>query len=368
MNIRKCKMVLSVMIAQILILSSLAQAEIWSWEYFRAPSINNISPIETTFEDFDGATFVGRYRFAGDANYNQGFRLDRSSNPSTWTTIHDTDVDGVIVYGIHGNIVAGEYQVVESLGNGINQSVYNGFFSTDSGATLNPLVLSGAASGSSAIPTGVVGSKIIGTYYSNPVTALQVAERGWYNRTNTGGLGFVHDTANAQTQYFSIANAESTEAWGMLGNSVVFGQANFNDPTGLYAAGFLYDLTTQSETILRSPFEDYANTSFYGSDDESRIVGVIGGSAESNGVRGILYYVATQNWELLDAPGATDTWAMSIHGDQIVGSAFFADPNGSGQYRVEGFIATAIPEPTSTLLLFLGGIFCLSLGRKRWLA
>ena len=341
----------------------MAQTEGWSWEFLRAPSSNNVLPIETTFEDFDGATYVGRYRFEGATSYNRGFRFDRTSD--TWTSIHDSGFEGEVVYGIRGNLLAGESQVVEGSGNQAYYSVYNGFFSTNGGATLSPLVLNGAANGSTAIPTGVSGSKIVGTYFTNAVTALQVAERGWHDRPNTGGMGFVHDTANSQTQYFSISNAQTTEAWGMLGNSVVFGQASFNNPTGLYSAGFLYDLTTQNETILQAPFQGYADTSFYGSDDEGRIVGVVDGNTAGHGVRGVLYYVATQHWELLDAPGATDTWALSIHGDQIVGSAFFADPTGSGQYRVEGFIATAIPEPSSTVLLFVGLVSLLFAARAK---
>jgi hypothetical protein len=83
--------------------------------------------------------------------------------------------------------------------------------------------------------------------------------------------------------------------------------------------------------------------------DGSNLVGSVGGS-------GFLYNLNSQSWTILDMPGAINTTAGGIDGSNIVGS--YIDTS----YNRHGFVYT-IPEPANLLILTTGAIIIRS--RKR---
>ena len=363
-------------------LSSL-QGQAQSWQFYQAPVSGTNSSLETSFEDMDGPVFVGR-RIDNFGGPNRGVIY----NPSTgvWSTVHKSDAYGTIVFGKNGSTLVGEYEdldVVDGVTN--TQSTYRGFLSTDGGTTLNTFNISGAVS---SIPYSVQGNLISGTYYTNTVN-----EPNWFyfNQRNSGGArGFVHNLSNGVTQTFAISNAVATQATSLVNgttNNLVVGTAYFDQGGSLSSRAFIYDLDNQTETLLDFPDAEFTtffagdNGRFVGAyrDDDNLLQDPQGALGPGYKMRGLLYEMGSNTWTSLDAPDPenpslgtwADTWANSIQGDTIVGTAQFfnlagasnPDPNDPNNWSIQAFVYT-VPEPGSAGLVALG-LGTLLMRRKR---
>jgi hypothetical protein len=290
--------------------------------------------------------------------------------------VHKSDAFSTLIFGINGNSLVGEYEnldvaveVVDGVTNTYAQSTYRGFLSTDGGSTLNTFNISGAAA---TIPYSVKGNLISGTYYTNTIN-----EPNWFyftQRTSEGARGFVHNLSNGVTQTFAISNAVATQATSLIHgttNNLVVGTAYFDQGGSLSSRAFIYDLDSQTETLLDFPDAEF--TTFFAGDN-GRLVGAyahdgnsllnprlgLGPEYEMGQIKGLLYEMETGIWTSLSAPDPldssrntwADTWANSIEGDTIVGTAAYynlegasnPDPNDPNSWSIQAFVYT-VPEP-----------------------
>ena len=363
-------------------LSSL-QGQAQSWQFYQAPVSGTNSVLETSFEDMEGSVFVGRrVDVVGSDGEKETRGVVYNASTGVWNSVHKSDAFSTLIFGINGNSLVGEYgdldvtvEVVDGFTNTYTQSTYRGFLSTDGGSTLNTFNISGAVS---SIPYSVQGNLISGTYYTNTVN-----EPNWFyfNQRNSGGArGFVHNLSNGVTQTFAISNAVATQATSLVNgttNNLVVGTAYFDQGGSLSSRAFIYDLDNQTETLLDFPDAEFTtffagdNGRFVGAyrDDDNLLQDPQGALGPGYKMKGLLYEMGSNTWTSLDAPDPenpslgtwADTWANSIQGDTIVGTAQFfnlagasnPDPNDPNSWSIQAFVYT-VPEPGSTGLLALG--------------
>jgi len=370
-----------------------AKSQAQTWQFYQGPTSGTNPAHQTSFEDIDGPVFVGRQiDQVGGANRGVVY----NSSTGSWSEIHKEDAYATIIYSKSGNTLVGEYEnlvqneeVVEGVTNTYTTSTFHGFLSTDGGATLNTFNISGAAPSSSSILYDTRGTKFIGTYYSNAVTSPN-----WFyfnQRTHEGGRGFVHDLADGTTRTFAISNAITTQATSVVrgaSNTVVVGTAYFEIGGALSSKAFIYDLDNQTETLLDFPDAEY--TTFFAGDN-GRFVGAyrdedlladdpLGILGPGYKIRGLLYEQASNTWTSLEAPHPvdpslgvwSDTWANSIQGDTIVGTAQYfnlagqpgVDPDDGINWSIQAFVYT-VPEPSSVGLLGAGLVGLWMMRRRR---
>lgn len=344
------------------------------WQFFEA---DFVAVRETTFEDVSPPGDILAGRFVDETGFNQGFLFNRVT--TNWTSLSYPDAAGTIVYGISGNNLAGEYQVVNVVG-GVTSSSYHGFYSTNGGTTLLPFSLPSQQTGS-AIPGGVVGSKILGAYFSNGVSTQGAGT--FYDRPR-GAQGFVFDLVTQQDEVFSIGTSDiinspdyppgavvSVEAFSLLGSAQVVGQAITTDLSGDFSYGFIRDrisgstsLLNYSEQINESTTAHFG-TAFYGASG-NRIVGTgYGFGDQGDQLKGLLYDTQSGAWTVLAADGAVNTWAFSIEGNEVFGAAYFDDPEINGDEKLRAFVYT-VPEPNSLGLLGFGFASLWAIRRRRY--
>jgi len=342
-------------------LSSL-QGQAQSWQFYQAPGTNSGVAMETSFEDIDGTKFVGRQN-PGIDEPDRGIIYDSAT--ASWTTLHKAGAYATTIFSKDGSIFVGEYanRIIQE---GSTNFTFHGFLSADNGNTLHGFDLPDVPQAASSILYGVRGSKLTGTYYTNSVTS---PNGGYFDqRTHDGGRGFVHDLSTGTTRTFAISNAITTQAVSLLrgsSNNVVVGTAYFEISGALTSKAFIYDLDSQSETLLQ--FGEAEFTTFFAGEG-GRFVGAyrddfifedpIDGPISSYNIKGLLYDQTTQTWASLEAPGAYHTWANSIHGDTIVGTSFYVNLAGAetpdpDDWAFKAFVYT-VPEPGSTGLAALG--------------
>jgi hypothetical protein len=247
------------------------------------------------------------------------------ANAGTWTTIPILSGDGMDIDG--DNIVA-------------TNKVYN--IITQTVTTLNmPNV-------SSVFITGIDGDNLVGNYGTTP-----------------NSNGFLYDGINWTT----ITKSESYgfKINGICGNNIV---GSFSTDRGEPSHGFLYDGTNwitldmpgatsttlygiESTNIvghsnLGNFMYNFENDSWTIIDVPGILMGISGNNLVGYTFSGHGFLYDGINLTYIDVPGASETRAYGIDGDNIVGF-YYAD----GQYH--GFLYT-IPEPTTFLLFSLTGL------------
>jgi len=345
-----------------------AKNQAQTWQFYQGPTAGTNSAHQTSFEDVDGAVFVGRQIDVVDGA-NRGVIYNSSTD--SWSTVHKADAYGTIIYGKSGSTLVGEYEDSNSI-------TFHGFISTDGGTTFTTFNISGATPSSSSILYDTRGTKLTGTYYSNAVTSPN-----WFyfdQRTHEGGRGFVHDQADGTTRTFAISNAITTQATSLVRgvtNTIVVGTAYFEIGGALSSKAFIYDLDNQTETLLDFPNAEYTtffardSGKFVGAyrDDDIQSMDPQGLLGPGYKIRGLLYEQASNTWTSLEAPHPvdpsldvwSDTWANSIQGDAIVGTAQYfnlagqpgVDPDDGANWSIQAFVYT-VPEPSSVGLLGFG--------------
>ena len=163
---------------------------------------------------------------------------------------------------------------------------------------------------------------------------------GVYN-DSLGRHGFLYDSTNWTT--IDAPAGYSMNVYDVDGSNLVgFYDRTDYDTFDYYCESFIYDGVNW--TLINFPGADY--TRAYGIDGEN----VVGSYVDSSGTHGFFYDGA--DWMTLDFPGADGTEALNIDGDKIVGSYQLSY---DFYNKEQGFIYE-IPEPTTLLLLGLGGI------------
>jgi probable HAF family extracellular repeat protein len=159
-----------------------------------------------------------------------------------------------------------------------------------------------------------------------------------------------------------LANAAQVFAQGINNNGLVVG---FFNTDGAHDHGFLYDTTTSKYTLLADPV--VANlffTQFLGINDHGEAVGYY--QTNDGSQHGFLYNIATGVYTFLDDPNIA---ASGVQITQITGinnageiDGFYVD-GASGLQR--GFVANAVPEPGSIVLMGIGATLAGGVAARR---
>jgi hypothetical protein len=263
-------------------------------------------------------------------------------NADTWRTLDFPESRSTMITGISGSNLAGNYTDASGVKHGFlfKDNTWTSF-DAPTGAT-------------SFLVSGIDGSNVVGTY--------------WYG---VNSHGFIYDGSNlttfdlpgtgpfAMTQIYNIDGSNiigygnggyflynlSTNdktiipgiPCGIDGTNIVgsYNDPGYPRPDDIFEHGFIYDMTTQSRSILDMPG---ARGTKMWDISGSNIVGW-----------GFLYNLTTDTWTPMNMPGAIETYSQSIDGDNIVG--YYSDATGG-----HGFLYT-IPEPCSLLLILAGFTF-----------
>jgi hypothetical protein len=256
---------------------------------------------ETIASSIDGTNIVGWYSQDGASH---GFKYDGS----TWTPLDAPGAISTTPRGISGNRIIGV--CVDK------SSIYRGFIFD--GSSWEILQAPGAVS---TRALGIDGSK----------TA------GYYEDSHGRGYGFIYEDQTWTT--IMAPGAYDTQVYGIFGNQI-FGTANCYGQ--LY--NFAYDYAGGT-WIIGIPVCPYDG-------DGTKIVGYNYWS--DNRVGGAIWDISTRSTStVLRMPGAENTMAFGIYGDNVVG--IYSDTTWHG-------FVYEIPEPATLLLLGLGAAI---LRRKR---
>ena len=213
--------------------------------------------------------------------------------------------------------------------------------------------------GTGTVTTGIDGSNIVGYYQDSSNENHQFLYNGtdWetlelpsnpsgIDGSNIFGYGnWVYNLTTQNVTTFNFPGASNTTIIDMDGDNIVGGYVG----TAGHFHGFLYNGTSWIDIDPGLP--DLTPTLFYGISG-NYAVGL--GTDAFNYNHGLLYNITTQNWTVLNYPGAIETSPSGIDGNNIVGDYEIESSHNSFLYT--------IPEPTSLLLLGLGGLV---LRRKR---
>jgi len=293
----------------------------------------------TTVNGISNAGTIVGFTTADNLNFNIF-----TANPLLSTTAANVQVNNSTT--AMGNGINSNGTIVGSDGNG------NAFSLT--GTTVNTFVPSG---GTVAVAFGVNDSGAIVGQYS----------------TSAASPGFILNGQNLTT-----INAPA-------GPNVVFAQGINNNGlvAGFYVGGDDQDhgltfsassavnhvgtATAVADPIIPSipaePGATFVFSQILGVNDNGLAVGYYGDSTGSQ--HGFLYNTVSQKYSFLDDPNAAFDNGVEV--TQITGinnqgeiSGFYTDANG----LAHGFVATAVPEPGTLMLLLAGAVF-ISLYRKR---
>ncbi len=148
-------------------------------------------------------------------------------------------------------------------------------------------------------------------------------------------------------------NATSVTAAGVNNGGVISG---FYTNTSGAVHGFIDNGGTF--TSYDDPNGNGTNTSFFGLNNKGQVVGSY---VDANGTNGLLFNYLTNTWQTIDDPKQSFSTAFGVNGTTVNGIndmgqlvGFYSDGT-----NVNGFLATATPEPAS---LGLVGLSALGLG------
>jgi hypothetical protein len=266
----------------------------------------------THVQGIAGNIVVGYY---SDSTGQHGFF--HTLGTTNYTTLDDpagfrNGSSGTAAYGISGENIIGFYQ--DEIGSsGTYGFVYN--LSTGTYTTLNnPAGVNEGISSTEAF--GIDGNNIIGNVSDNGLPAGNV-------------LGFLASPVAGQTGQYSYSafyipipgriNSTTnylTRPYGISGENVV---GTFEDTNG-YNPGFIYNLNTQSLTILTNAAGAYV---WPNGIEGSNVVGYFSDPNSSYNDSGFLYVMGTTNWTTIRDPLAVgNTFAEGISGQAIVGNYY----------------------------------------------
>jgi hypothetical protein len=270
-----------------------------------------------------GSTIVGSF---DDGQGEHGFVY----NGSSFTTLNVPSAIQTEALAVSGSLVVGDY--TDSQGN-FHGYVYNG----SSYQTLDdPL----GAYGNSA--KGISGTTIVGAYVASPPGGGNVH-------------GYIYNNGIFSTFDDPSAIPGQSIATGISGNTIV---GNYSSVTGLH--GFVYNGVMF--TTLDDPLAGLVG--ILGSGMHTTTAGVSGGTIVGDyldseaGSHGYVYDGSTYT-TLDDSLGVNGTYVTGIDGTTIVG--YYVGGTGVG---INGFIATAVPEPTSLSLWTVGALILLRRRRR----
>ena len=186
---------------------------------------------------------------------------------------------------------------------------------------------------------------------------------GFYVDANGNSQGFSYNILGANFAAINLPasfNAVMTSATGVNDAGVISG---FYVDTAGNVHGFLDN--GGSFSSFDDPAGAGTNTSFLGVNNNGEVVGSF---VDAAGVtNGFTFNSVTNTWTTVDDPNASATPAFDVTGTTINGVndlgqlvGFYSDGT-----NVDGFLATATPEPGSLALMSLGVIVCGSIARRR---
>jgi hypothetical protein len=264
----------------------------------------------SSVEGIDGDNIVGYYD-NGDRSATHGFIYNITAN--TWTTLDMPSATSTFLTGIDKGVIVGNYDMNNNpeIKHGC---VYNRTIWT-------PLDMPGSAYTWIA---GIDGDNMVG---------IGMDSSGRFP-------SFIYNKCS--WSYYGITPWNNDWPEGISGNNIVGTVYNTNNPESCHYDGYLYDGFLYYYFNIY-PFDLSISTYFQGIDGDM----IVGYYQEQTTFHGVLYNIVTQEWTVLDKPGAVNTWITDIDGSNVIG--YYKDS--SGVYH--NFLYT-IPEPASAVLMLLG--------------
>jgi len=286
---------------------------------------------------------------------------------SQWIVLNAPGASGTLLESIHGGSVVGTHSansVVSGISYQISSQTWSGsYFAPNSSSTWfygnyqnssvgefrDGLVHKGLIldSGSEATVFHPAGSQF------TSVRGISGRLVSGYYSTGSGYKGFIKDLDQAGYQTIEKPLAANTFAEDIDNGRVV---GWYEDAATSNKFGFLYN-QGQWKTLAKDGALETKAYGVYG----DLVVGHFKDS--SNLIRGFLYNDTDESWTILDAPGATGTYAKDVGLDAngaLAVTGYFYDNTfvENYGYQEKGFLT--VPEPSVFAMIFVAGTLLLS--------